>query len=215
MAKQKAVATGANRNKIPTPVQHGLLLEAGYKCGNPTCRHIITLELHHIEYVRNGGGDGPENLLPLCPNCHAMHHNGLIPVDSVRHWKGMLIALNHAFDRASLDLLLFLNLTQGQQIWYSGDALLRFAGLIASGLVGFRTKTLYGQTPTTSGSYGGVQAVFHGSTYETDMKVELHLTEKGQQLVQAWREGDETRYRQLISKPDPSSTGSTNETDVG
>lgn len=215
MTRPKTVAKSADRKKIPTPVQHGLLMEAGYKCGNPTCRHIITLELHHIEYVRDGGGDGPENLLVLCPNCHSMHHTGIIPAESVRHWKGMLLALSQAFDRPSLDLLLFLNLTHGQEIWYTGDALLRFAGLIASGLVGFRTKTLYGQTPTTSGQYGGIPAVFHGSTFETDMKVELHLTEKGRQLVQAWRDGDEARYRQLVSKPDPTPAGSTTEGEQG
>ena len=46
-------------------------MEAGYKCGNPTCRNVITLELHHIEYVSDGGGDDPSNLLVLCPYCHS------------------------------------------------------------------------------------------------------------------------------------------------
>ena len=63
MAKVKTVDKGADRKKIPVQVQLGLLMEAGYKCGNPCCRHVITLELHHIVYVRDGGGDGAENIL--------------------------------------------------------------------------------------------------------------------------------------------------------
>jgi hypothetical protein len=62
-SKEKSLPREADRKKIPMAVQHGLLMEAGYKCGNPTCRNVITLELHHIEYVSEGGGDEPENLL--------------------------------------------------------------------------------------------------------------------------------------------------------
>jgi hypothetical protein len=176
-------------------------MEAGYKCGNPTCRHVITLELHHILYVQDGGGDGSENLLVLCPYCHAMHHAGEIPIEAIRHWKSMLLSLNQAFDRGSIDLLLYLCVTHGKEIWYSGDALLRFAGLIAAGLVGFTTEKLYGHTPTTSGHVGRIPAVFHGSSYELGMKVELHLTERGSQLVTAWRTGNEEQFRTLISQP--------------
>ena len=50
-----------------------VLLEAGYKCANPSCRHILTLELHHIVWVKDGGGNDLENLLALCPNCYSLH----------------------------------------------------------------------------------------------------------------------------------------------
>jgi hypothetical protein len=201
VAKEKSVAKDVDRKKIPVQVQLGLLMEAGYKCGNPACRNVITLELHHILYVRDGGGNGPENLLVLCPYCHALHHAGEIPIEAIRHWKSMLLSLNQAFDRGSIDLLLYLCVTDGKEIWYSGDALLRFAGLIAAGLVGFTTEKLYGHTPTTSGHIGSTPAVFHGSSYELGMKVELHLTKRGSQLVQAWRTGNEEQFRALISQP--------------
>ncbi len=201
MANLRTVSREADRKKIPVPVQHALLMEAGYKCGNPVCRNVITLELHHILYVRDGGGNGPENLLVLCPYCHAMHHAGQIPVEAIRHWKSMLLALNQAFDRGSTDLLLYLCVTHGKEIWYSGDALLRFAGLIAAGLVGFKTEKLYGRTPTTSGKMGSIPTVFQGGSYELGMKVELHLTERGLQFVKAWRTGNEDQFRQLISQP--------------
>jgi hypothetical protein len=182
-------------------VQHGLLIEAGYKCGNPACRHVLTLEVHHIQYVSEGGSNKPENLLVLCPNCHAQHHAGYISVEAVRHWKGMLLALNNAFDRGAQDLLLYLRQTDGQEVWYSGDALLRFAGMIASGLVTFTTQKLYGQTPASTGDYGGIPMLIHSSSYELGMVVQISLAEKGRLLVDAWRNGDEDKYKELISKP--------------
>jgi hypothetical protein len=200
MARAKSAAE-ADRKKIPVAVQHRLLMEAGYKCGNPICRNVITLEVHHIQYVSEGGGDQPENLLVLCPYCHAMHHAGHIPLEAIRHWKGMLTALNHAFDHASIDLLLFLWQTKGQEIWYTGDGLLRFSRLVAAGLVTFKTQKLYGYTPTTSGHMGSIPTVFHGTSYELGMKIEIELTEKGARLVKAWRTGNEQEYRSLIGPP--------------
>lgn len=35
-----------NRTKLSVAARHELVMEAGYKCGNPTCRNIITLEIH-------------------------------------------------------------------------------------------------------------------------------------------------------------------------
>src|SRR6266404_562227 len=112
-------------------------MEAGYRCGNPACHNIITLELHHIEYVSEGGGDEPSNLLVLCPYHHAMHHAGQIPVEAIRMWKGLLVALNHAFSKESMDLLLFLHQRGDSPHWYTADGVLRFAGLFAAGLVEF------------------------------------------------------------------------------
>src|SRR5690242_13197636 len=103
MRRQQPVKrSGANRKKLPSVTRQQVLMEAGYKCGNPTCRHILTLELHHMVWVKDGGGNEPSNLLALCPNCHALHTNGHIPETAIRHWKGMLVALNHAFDRKSM-----------------------------------------------------------------------------------------------------------------
>jgi hypothetical protein len=101
-------------------------------CGNPRCRHILTLELHHIVWVRDGGNNEPSNLLCLCPNCHALHTRGHIPQQAIIHWKGTLEALNRAFSRESRDLRLYLHKTQSKGIWYTGDGLLRFAGLISA-----------------------------------------------------------------------------------
>jgi hypothetical protein len=56
------------------PLSKSFFLRPGYKCANPTCRNVFTLELHHIVWVKDGGGNEPDNLLVLCPNCHAPPH---------------------------------------------------------------------------------------------------------------------------------------------
>jgi len=78
------------------------LHESGYKCGNPACHSVVTLDIHHLEQVSAGGGDTAENLLPLCPNCHALHHRGVIPADSIRAWKLLLLTINEAYDLARI-----------------------------------------------------------------------------------------------------------------
>jgi len=35
---------------------------------------VFTGNLHHIKPVRRGGGGQPDNLIFLCPNCHAVVH---------------------------------------------------------------------------------------------------------------------------------------------
>lgn len=40
------------------------------------CSHneIFNIVLHHIIYVKNGGKNTPDNLEPLCLNCHGIEH---------------------------------------------------------------------------------------------------------------------------------------------
>ena len=146
--------------------------EAGYHCANPACRMILTLDIHHMEYVSEGGGDTPENLLPLCPNCHSLHHKGEIPRESIRAWKMLLLALNEAYDRRAVDLLLMLDKMQNEVI-VSGDGLLQYAPLIASELV--TQDMMAGEFPN-----GVVTASYH-----------VQLTAKGKAFVAAWKAGDQ------------------------
>jgi len=157
-------------------------MEAGYKCGNPACRHILTLELHHIVWVRDGGGNQPSNLLALCPNCHSLHTAGHLPVEAIRHWKGMLVALNEAFGVRATDLLLFLHCTADKALWYSADGVLQFAGLIASGLVELTDETVATPWQITQSSH------------------RVALSQRGKLLVEAWRAGDEERYRNALQE---------------
>lgn len=177
-----------HRASIPASTRDEVLREAGYMCGNPRCRHILTLELHHIVWVKDGGGNAPTNLLVLCPNCHSLHTHGHIPDTAIRHWKGILHALNHAFNKESMDLLLYLNQPTLENIWYTGDGFLHFSGLVAAGLVEIAEYQF-----SVGGRYGASPPVSPPTS-----AVRVKLSDKGKLLVDAWLRGDEEMYRQAL-----------------
>jgi HNH endonuclease len=120
------------RKAIPVDVTIRVLHECAYKCANPRCRYPITLDRHHLIEHSKGGSDMADNLLALCPNCHAEHHAGKIPIETLRAWKMLLVTINEAFSRQTVDLLLAVHRT-GRLALSGGDC----APLIASGLIDF------------------------------------------------------------------------------
>lgn len=169
------------RKSLPVDVRKLVLHEAGYRCANPVCRHILTLDIHHLEYVSQGGQDTPDNLVALCPNCHSLHHHGTIPTESLRAWKMTLLTLNEAFDKRSIDILLALSLLQSVDV--TGDTVVNVAALIASRLV--RVMGL-GQTFTMDG--GSVPVGMY----------RLLLSEKGRLVIDAWKRGDQEALTSVI-----------------
>ena len=163
--------SNARRSISPT-IRQLVLLESGYMCSNPRCRRILTLELHHIVWVRDNGGNEVSNLIALCPNCHSLHTTGHIPAEAIRVWKGMLLSINNA-NRANLDILLQLcrqtRTTFGQHVRYSGEALLQLAGLLNAGLI---------ETGSAMVSSGGAGFPPYSS-------YELTLTPSSEALVEA------------------------------
>jgi hypothetical protein len=177
MAK-KSTKLGTEAKKVPVDVRRLVLHESGYKCSNPACRYPLTLDVHHLYYVSEGGSDLAENLLPLCPNCHTEHHNGHIPTESLRAWKMLLMALNEAFDRRAIDLLLTLAKMKDQTIAnVTGDGLPAYSALVASGLV-----AILPALHTTGGWGGNVQ-------WQDVYKAAL--TDKGKLFVEGWKKGDQ------------------------
>lgn len=170
-----------SRRKALQPATRMLVLhESGYKCSNPACRMVLTLDIHHIEYVAEGGADSQDNLLALCPNCHSLHHNGHIPRESLRAWKVLLLALNEGFDRRSVDTLLALDVLGGVMVW--GDGLLACASLVASGLVEVDEKDEIVET----------KSLFFGSGKERRVaKYWVELSARGHAFVEAWKRGDQ------------------------
>lgn len=164
---------------MPPATRMLVLHESGYKCSNPACRMVLTLDIHHIEYVAEGGTDSQDNLLALCPNCHSLHHKGHIPRESLRAWKVLLLALNEGFDRRSVDTLLALDVLGGVMVW--GDGLLTCASLVASGLVEVNEKD---EIVETNGFFGP------GKTQQV-AKYWVELSAKGHAFVKAWKRGDQ------------------------
>ena len=58
------------QKQISAQTRELVLLEAAYMCASPACRHVLTLELHHIVWIRDRGGNEPSNIIVLCANCH-------------------------------------------------------------------------------------------------------------------------------------------------
>ncbi|MDZ4347384.1 MAG: HNH endonuclease signature motif containing protein [Candidatus Binatia bacterium] len=170
-----------SRTTIPVHTRQLVLLEAGYKCANPTCRHVITLELHHIVWVKDDGDNDPNNLLALCPNCHSLHTHDHIPEQAIRTWKSLLLALNRT-NHATADLLLILSVEEQRieaasdatnippPFRFTGDGLPALSGLISSGLIEISKRY------SGANAWGGSMPSF-----------EVRLTAKGKNLVSAWR----------------------------
>lgn len=174
------------RKKIPVDVQVKVLTQAGYRCAVPTCRTILALDLHHIVELGKGGSDDPDNLVALCPTCHALHHRGTIPIESIRAWKMLLFSINEVMGKRAIDNLLLLEKQPSDQmIMFTGDSLIEFAPVIAAKLVE------WGDLSITTGysSSGGSVSRFHC----------MELTPKGHDFLAAWRAGQLDEAQKLVS----------------
>ena len=184
MAKKttKAKSTPRERENLPLKTRVIVLTESGYRCAVPTCREILALDMHHIWEVSAGGSDDPSNLISLCPTCHALYHRGTIKQESIYVYKAILVAITRAFDVEAIDRLLFLESCTKDFLVVSGDGLLHFGRLIAAGLASVDQK-----------SNNNWQLV----TYA------INISDKGRQLIEAWKQGDRTRLRQVMGGPLP------------
>ncbi len=170
------------RKSIPVDVRTIVLTQAGFRCAVPTCRTILALDLHHIVELSQGGRDSPDNLVALCPTCHALHHRGSIPIESIRAWKLILFSMNEVLGKRVIDDLLLLELQPSDNlIDFSGDALIHFGPLVAARLIE------YGTTRTTTSK---------GTEFESYW---LDLTTKGRSFLQAYRSGDLASAQRLVS----------------
>lgn len=187
MAKKtsSAIAQPRERDKLPLKTRLLVLTESGYRCAVPTCRTILALDMHHIWQVAAQGSDDPSNLIALCPTCHSLYHRGTIKQESIYAYKSMLVAITRAFDVAAVDQLLFLASCARNFLVVSGDGLLQFGRLIAAGLAFAEMKA--------NNNYLLVTYV-------------VNISEKGRQLVDAWRQGDRTRLRVAMGGPIPGQT---------
>ena len=126
-----------------------------------------------MEPVSVGGGNAAENLLALCPNCHALHHrdsNG-IPIESIRAWHQLLLAINEAYPRLGVDVLLTLH--KLGTLRCSGDGLLGIASAVAAGMI----KATWKMSDSLTMAW----------------EYELTLEPKGRIFVEGWISGDQRK----------------------
>jgi hypothetical protein len=176
----KAPVAPRERENLPLKTRIIVLTEAGYRCAVPTCRNILALDIHHIWEVSAGGSDDPSNLIALCPMCHSLYHRGTIKQESIYVYKSMLVAFSRAFDVESIDRLLFLAGCSHDFLIVSGDGLLHFDRLIGAG---FACGTLKGNNNWLIVTYA------------------VNITDKGRQLIEAWKQGDRGRLSTFLGGP--------------
>ena len=93
---------------------------------------------------------------------------------------------SRAFDLEAIDRLFFLHMCPIDSLVLSGDGLLNFAGLVAAGLASFRQKP-------------------------NKFYYVLNTTVKGNQLIEAWRQGNRARLTQELGGATSEDSGAKNE----
>lgn len=81
------------RPPIPRPVERSILIEAGHRCAIPTC-HATPVEIAHIVPWATVRQHTYENLIALCPTCHARYDRGEIDRLSMKKYKENLRAVS-------------------------------------------------------------------------------------------------------------------------
>lgn len=59
---------------VPEELADEILAACGRRCCLCTRFKPLELQIHHIQPESEGGGDEPDNLAPLCRQCHATVH---------------------------------------------------------------------------------------------------------------------------------------------
>ena len=170
----------AKERYIPDRTRRQVLIEAGYRCGVPTCRGILAIDIHHIVEVRENGGSEPSNLIAICPTCHALFHRGVYSREAIYAWKQVLISLSFAFDLETVDLMLFLHhMRDEERFLIKPDAILPFARLIGNGLASLEWQ----QSVVSDALYSGYR---------------VGLSARGQLLIEAWLAGDREAVKDAL-----------------
>jgi hypothetical protein len=87
----------ADRPNLPRPLERSVKVEAGHRCAIPTCRQH-PVEIAHIEPRKtDGSNDLFDNLIALCPTCHARYDKGEIDRLAMRQYKANLSVLNSRY----------------------------------------------------------------------------------------------------------------------
>ena len=92
------------RPEIPADIKRRVLVEAGHRCAILTCRAMMP-EIHHIIPWAECREHKYENLIALCPNCHAYADRGKIDRKSLRLYKFNLRFAHDKFSKIEIDVL--------------------------------------------------------------------------------------------------------------
>lgn len=63
------------RPHVPTSIKNEVKYRQNYKCYNCGRTLPATTHIHHKKLLSEGGTTTLDNLIALCPDCHAQHHH--------------------------------------------------------------------------------------------------------------------------------------------
>lgn len=94
------------RPAIPAELRRAVLVGAGHRCAIPTCRQF-PVEIEHIEDWAQVKEHRFQNLIALCPTCHARKGNGPGQIDrkALRQYKANLAVLTSRYSDAERCLI--------------------------------------------------------------------------------------------------------------
>jgi hypothetical protein len=81
------------RPAIPRQLERDVLVEAGHRCALPRC-HMPTVEIAHIKPWAQVKSHTFDNLIALCPTCHARYDKGEIDRKAMLQYKANLSVLS-------------------------------------------------------------------------------------------------------------------------
>lgn len=85
-----------DRPSIPQELKRKVLVEAGHRCAIPICRQT-PVEIAHISPWEKVKEHTFDNLIALCPTCHARYDRGEIDRKAMQRYKANLSILNHRY----------------------------------------------------------------------------------------------------------------------
>ncbi len=76
----------AELSSLSEDAKNKLMNAVWYRCENPYCNYTQFLDVHHIVSEVEGGTNRLDNLLVLCPTCHAAADNNEISEEELQSW---------------------------------------------------------------------------------------------------------------------------------
>ena len=130
-----------NRSAIPKTLERQVKMEAGYRCAIPTCRQT-PVEIAHIIPRTRIKRHTFDNLIALCPTCHARYDKREIDEKAMRNYKANLAILNGRYgDLERRVLEIFAEQPRGTEIWLPPTLHIFFRNLVKDGLLEPTNKT--------------------------------------------------------------------------
>lgn len=158
-----------NRPAIPRGLKRAVLIEAGHRCAIPKCPQT-TVEIAHIKPWASVKKHTFENLIALCPTCHARYDRGEIDRPSMRQYKANLTLINSRYgDLEQRVLKIFADDPERESIWFSKSLEILIMYLLEDGLIDKDADLKYVMSDNQS----------------------YNLTPKGREFIEHWRNAEE------------------------